>query len=108
MADADTPPPEKAQRRLNHGKGTLENLADAIERQSRPQRGFLCGVLSENEQEAGNLHIEAHLSEIQFPSLKMLLNLGKFQLNAAGTITNFRQPKLDVVVETNAFDINPC
>ncbi len=54
---------------------------------------------------SGNLHIEAHLSKDSVSIAKMLLNLGKFQLNAAGTITNFRQPKLDVVVETNAFDI---
>ncbi len=106
MADADTPFTAKGAATLQAtAKGTLENLAVQLNANLDHSAVSYAEFFQKNEQEAGNLHIEAHLSKDSVSIAKMLLNLGKFQLNAAGTITNFRQPKLDVVVETNAFDI---
>lgn len=106
MADADTPFTAKGAATLQAtAKGMLENLAVQLNVNLDHSAVSYADFFQKNEQEAGNLHIEAQLGKDSVSIAQALLNIGKFQLSASGTIANFKQPDLDLVLETNTFDI---
>jgi uncharacterized protein involved in outer membrane biogenesis len=62
-------------------------------------------LFTKSPQSAANLNVEARLGKDSVSIGKLLLHLGEFQLTTTGTITNFKQPQLNLVLDTNSFDL---
>lgn len=86
-------------------KGSLADLAVQLTLNLDQSAVSYLDFFRKTGQEAGNLHVEAQVGADSVSLSQATLNLGEFQLNASGTITNFKNPVLDLVLETNVFDI---
>ena len=56
-------------------------------------------------EDPGNLVITAHLAENSVELKSLTLNVGGFQLNSSGTLSDFDNPILDFELESNEFDV---
>ncbi|GAK60526.1 hypothetical protein U27_00423 [Candidatus Vecturithrix granuli] len=106
LTDIDTPLTTKGTGILQaSARGPLDDLALQLSVNLDHSAVSYADFFQKSEQEPGNLHIEAQLGKDSVSIAQALLNVGKFQLSASGTIANFKQPNLDLVLETNTFDI---
>ncbi|MCP4396624.1 MAG: AsmA family protein [bacterium] len=53
----------------------------------------------------GNLQLSARLGENSLEVRTLTLNVGSFQLNSSGSLSDFKNPSLDFELESNEFDV---
>ena len=85
-------------------QGSIDDLAVQLTLNLDQSAVSYLDFFRKSEQETGNLHVEAQVGKDSVSLSQVTLNLGKFQLNTTGKITNFKNPNLDLVLETNVFD----
>ena len=62
-------------------------------------------MFQKGEKAPGNLMLTAHLNENSVKINTLTLNVGSFQLNSSGTLSDFENPTLDFKLESNEFDV---
>ena len=86
-------------------KGALDNLALQVTLNCDKSDLTYSNFFTKSPPAPTNLTIEAQLGKDAVTIGKFLVQLGELQLTTTGKIENFAQPRLNLVIETNAFDL---